>query len=204
MSPAKQTTEQRVHRAALSVFVKKGYAGASIRDIAKAAGLSTAVLYHYMDSKEDLLVAVVTEAMQPLLEGGREIDESGDSGIARFQALVRHHVTMHTSEKAVWDVVDEEWRRFGKKKRQPIVDLRDVYQARWERALDDAITEGAAEVEDVKMAVFAVLAMSSSVYKWYSGGGSFSVTGLADLYASMALKLVGSGAAADHGGGKGR
>jgi AcrR family transcriptional regulator len=202
MSPAKHTTEQRVRRAALTVFVKKGYSGASIRDIAKAAGLSTAVLYHYMASKEDLLVAVVTEAMHPLLDGGREIDESGGTGIERFGSLVRHHVTMHTSSKAVWDVVDEEWRRFGKKKRQPIVELRDVYQGRWERALNDAVEEGAADVEDVKMAVFAVLAMSSSVYKWFSGEGAFTVTSLADLYVSMALKLVGATPDGRSGGAK--
>ncbi|OBH00988.1 hypothetical protein A5696_14895 [Mycobacterium sp. E2699] len=47
--------------AALAVFAHKGVDGASIKDIARAAGVTPGLLYHYFDSKEDLVTAVLAE-----------------------------------------------------------------------------------------------------------------------------------------------
>jgi len=44
---------------AVKVFAERGFAGATIKDIGAAAGMSPALLYHYYESKEDLLNAVV-------------------------------------------------------------------------------------------------------------------------------------------------
>jgi AcrR family transcriptional regulator len=44
---------------ALTVFAEKGFAGASIKDIAQAAGISQGLMYHYFASKEELLDATV-------------------------------------------------------------------------------------------------------------------------------------------------
>jgi TetR/AcrR family transcriptional regulator, cholesterol catabolism regulator len=47
--------------AALAVFAHKGVDGASVKDIARAAAVTPGLLYHYFDSKEDLVAAVLTE-----------------------------------------------------------------------------------------------------------------------------------------------
>jgi len=56
------TTAQRIVDASMTLFAQRGYHGTGIRDIAREAGLSTAALYHYMGSKEDLLVHIMREA----------------------------------------------------------------------------------------------------------------------------------------------
>ena len=43
------------------VFARKGVDGASVKDIAAAADVTPGLLYHYFDSKEDLVAAVLTE-----------------------------------------------------------------------------------------------------------------------------------------------
>ena len=40
-------------------FARDGYAATGIRQLAEEAGLTSAALYHYMGSKEDLLVAIM-------------------------------------------------------------------------------------------------------------------------------------------------
>ena len=45
--------------AALDAFAEAGFEGASVRDIARRAGVTDAALYHWFESKEALLVAVV-------------------------------------------------------------------------------------------------------------------------------------------------
>jgi TetR/AcrR family transcriptional regulator, cholesterol catabolism regulator len=53
--------------AAAKVFQEKGFAAASLEDIATEVGMWKGSLYHYIDSKEELLLAVVNEPAQHLL-----------------------------------------------------------------------------------------------------------------------------------------
>ncbi|MEE9208885.1 MAG: TetR family transcriptional regulator, partial [Kiloniellales bacterium] len=47
-------TRERIERAALKLFATKGVAATSIRDIAKAAGVSLGAMYNHYPSKDDL------------------------------------------------------------------------------------------------------------------------------------------------------
>lgn len=51
--------------AAMSVFSQKGFARATNKDIAREAGITPGLIYHYFASKEDLLMAVI-EQRSPL------------------------------------------------------------------------------------------------------------------------------------------
>src|SRR5216117_1904217 len=54
-----QFTRSRVFEAAAEVFHRKGYDNTSMSDVATAAGLTKAGLYHHIDSKESLLCTVL-------------------------------------------------------------------------------------------------------------------------------------------------
>jgi AcrR family transcriptional regulator len=56
---------EQIMDAALRVFAKKGFARASNKDIAREAGITPGLIYHYFKSKYDLLRAVL-EARSPL------------------------------------------------------------------------------------------------------------------------------------------
>ncbi len=57
---AKERREQ-ILDAALQVFAKKGFAKATNKDIAREAGITTGLIYHYFESKEGLLKAIFEE-----------------------------------------------------------------------------------------------------------------------------------------------
>lgn len=50
--------QERLERAALAVFAREGYAAATVRDVARAAGVAQGLLYNYYRGKDDLLAAV--------------------------------------------------------------------------------------------------------------------------------------------------
>jgi AcrR family transcriptional regulator len=56
-----QRRRNQLIEAALVVFAHKGVDGASVKDIAAAAAVTPGLLYHYFDSKEDLVAAVLEE-----------------------------------------------------------------------------------------------------------------------------------------------
>lgn len=55
--------------AALRVFSDKGFHGANVADVAKAAGVSQGTVYHYFESKEALFLAVFTQWEMAFLHG---------------------------------------------------------------------------------------------------------------------------------------
>ena len=64
------TARAALREAALRLFAECGYAGTSVRDVAAAAGVSPALLFHHYGSKEGLreavdawLVAIVADAV---------------------------------------------------------------------------------------------------------------------------------------------
>jgi TetR/AcrR family transcriptional regulator len=56
----------RLLNAAVNVFDRKGYAAASVREIAEQAGVTKPALYYHFGSKEGILVAILHEAAAQL------------------------------------------------------------------------------------------------------------------------------------------
>jgi len=64
MARTVKTVEDRreqIVEAALRVFARKGFAEASNKDIAREAGITPGLIYHYFESKEALLKAIFEE-----------------------------------------------------------------------------------------------------------------------------------------------
>lgn len=58
--------------AAAKAFAEGGYKETSIADLSAATGLAAGGIYHYIGSKENLLIAICDDLLAPLLEeGGR-------------------------------------------------------------------------------------------------------------------------------------
>lgn len=66
-----QRNQRRIEDAVLGVFTRQGYHGTSVRDLARAAGVSIGNLYNYYPTKERLFQAVVRryEAKMEKLRG---------------------------------------------------------------------------------------------------------------------------------------
>src|SRR5664279_5677415 len=59
----RQARRRRIQEAARTVFSERGYGGASIELIARAAQLSVGAIYLYFRSQEDLYVSLIEDAL---------------------------------------------------------------------------------------------------------------------------------------------
>jgi AcrR family transcriptional regulator len=66
----------RLLNAAVRVFDRKGYAAASVREVAEMAGVTKPALYYHFGSKEGLLLAILEQAK-------REVDAAMARAVAR-------------------------------------------------------------------------------------------------------------------------
>ncbi|MEI2819554.1 MAG: TetR/AcrR family transcriptional regulator [Marmoricola sp.] len=76
--PQGADTRSDILAAASSVFADKGYAGASVRGIAREAGVDPALVHHYFESKPALFFASVMPVAQglPAVNPSALVDQS--------------------------------------------------------------------------------------------------------------------------------
>ena len=123
--------KEKILSAACTVMVEKGMAGARVSDIARAAGLSTAIIHYYFSTKDDVLfaamkwqneretirrAAIVASDASATVKLVRFLEESmPPSGFAREEALIRFDLWGKAMRDATYrDVLRplrEEWRR---------------------------------------------------------------------------------------------
>ena len=66
---------REIARAALDLFVTRGFAATKLEDVAKAAGVSKGLPYLYFKNKEELFKAVIAEAIgEPLVKANEFVD----------------------------------------------------------------------------------------------------------------------------------
>ena len=61
--------KRQILEAAVHLFFEVGYEGASLRDLASSVGINKATIYHYFESKEEILFHIVSQVGRELLEG---------------------------------------------------------------------------------------------------------------------------------------
>ncbi|MFC3067814.1 TetR/AcrR family transcriptional regulator [Phenylobacterium soli] len=74
---AKQQTRAKVLSAARRLFSEHGYEGATIRDIAAAAGMSTGAVFANFNDKSDLFLEIMAQDLTALIEAMREAAAKG-------------------------------------------------------------------------------------------------------------------------------
>lgn len=79
--------------AALEVFSRDGFGGATLDSIARGAGLSKPNLLYYFDSKTEIYVTLLTQLLETWLDPLIELDPDGDP-VEELLGYVRHKLDM--------------------------------------------------------------------------------------------------------------
>lgn len=187
---APDSTRDSIQGAALRLIGSMGFAGTGIRLIAKEAGVSLATLYHYMSSKEDLLVGMMRENILTLLRDAEKALVGRRKPAERIAALVTAHVTIHATQSLLCVVCDTELRSLTPEHRAEVVMYRDRYERLWREAIDQGVAAGDFRIADTAIASGALLEMCTGVAHWYRPGGRLSLDDVIGLYVDMALGLL--------------
>ncbi|GAA4536890.1 TetR/AcrR family transcriptional regulator [Amycolatopsis samaneae] len=185
------TSRERVRAAAVKLFAAKGFHGTGIRDLAQEAELSSASLYHYMGTKEDLLVEIMTTALRRLVDAARQAVDEATGPADRVRALVALHVLAHALRPAETRVVDNEVDALSDEPRDRVVRLRDDYEKLWSDAIEEGVAAGVFHTTHPAVTRLALLEMCNGVARWYSPRGPLPLDQLAGHYTELALRALG-------------
>ncbi|MHC9294711.1 TetR/AcrR family transcriptional regulator [Mycobacterium sp. LTG2003] len=185
------TRSREVQRMAVALFAQRGFAATGIRELAAAAGLNSATLYHYAPSgKEELLDGIMRMCLDELIRRGRIAISASTQPDQQLIGLVRAHVGTTALNPRTATVVDQEVRSLTGTRRDDIVALRDTYESMFADALAAGVAQGLFDVADPTVTRLALIEMCNGVSRWYRPDGRLSVPGVEAVFIDLSRRLL--------------
>ncbi|WP_067899352.1 TetR/AcrR family transcriptional regulator [Nocardia vaccinii] len=174
-----------IYEAAIELWSANGYAGASLRDIAREVGLKVASLYNHIDSREELLVRIMRDNMNQLLSKSDAAVADVTDPMERLRRFMRAAIVYHAEHRREAFIGNSELRALSPENRAEIQQLRDEYERRLMDLLAEVDAAGVVEIPDIQMAAYAAVAIASHVSTWYRNDARLSIDEIADRLIAM-------------------
>lgn len=176
-----------IARAAIKLFEQKGYHATSVQDIADEVGLQKGSLYHYISSKEELLLKIAHQAISGFVRRLEAIIDTDMSVEDRFREGIRTHLQYITQYLPMSTVLLREAFSLGEPHNKLIQELSDRYLNLWAQIIDEGVAAGVFHVADSRIASLTILGACNWVYRWYREEGKLRAEEIADQMADLFL-----------------
>jgi AcrR family transcriptional regulator len=185
-------TAGRIRDVAAALFSAKGYHATSMREIAAAVGIRAASVYAHFAAKEDILYEIAAGTMTEMLDGARAACADAATLEEELGRLVAFHVRYSAEQRVRAKVADDELRGLGDVRYERALAIRDEYEGLFRSVLQRGRDTRGWKVSDVPIVTFAIATMASGVDVWYRDDGRLAPGRIAEMYAELALRMVGA------------
>ena len=194
LTAAGRNRRQEVLDKATEVFARRGYASATIQDIADELGILKGSLYYYIDTKEDLLFELFEQLhteVDALLEEVRAADAADP--LERLALYVRSQTSYSLANLLKISVYYNDLERLEPERRALIGKRRAAHEAFVVGLIKQAQRDGLIDADrDPKLLAHQVFALVIGPYRWYKPRGQAAL----DEVASSVVAFVSAGLAA--------
>jgi AcrR family transcriptional regulator len=182
----------RLLRAAAHLFLTRGYAQTTVRDLAREVGILSGSIFHHFDSKEEILEAVMNEVSVLSAQRMSDAFERVRSPLDGVRALIRCELeSIHGETSEAMTLLATEWRSLSPGAQARVLRVRDRYEAVWQRALVAARSELAPVDEFVLRRLLQ--GMTAGTANWYRPRGPMSIEALVEHILMLVVRKPGAG-----------
>jgi AcrR family transcriptional regulator len=168
---------------------RRGYRGTSLKEIAKELGISEPALYHYFDSKEEMLFTIYIDTLNLSLEKVRGIGQSDGSPEEKLRRVIAEFTRVVTENKMFViffrekdELSPKNWKRITRGEREFVGAIRDI--------ITDGIKDGTFKELPPTVLTFGILGMVAWVYRWFRPDGPLNRDQLIDVFSEMIIDGV--------------
>ena len=185
---------EQIYIRAAELFCTRGFAATSMSNIADAVGITKAGLYHFVQSKEELLYTLMSFSMDRLellvIQPAKLIDDP----VQRLIAIVRSHLQIvmqvTTPVGNPLTIILEETASLSPENAANLKARKAGYSSFLRQTLEQIRAEGGLRDVDTRMATFAILSIILRVARWHRPDGPLSVDEIIDQLSAIALNGV--------------
>jgi AcrR family transcriptional regulator len=185
---------RQILAASAETFAAKGYEATTIRDIAESVGMLGGSLYYYIDTKEDLLYALIDDfhrvGMEEVAAAEAEVIEAGqgDQPLAVLRAVCARHAEVNAHSRVLSAVFYNDFRHLGDERKQHIVESRRRHQHRIEQLVGECQKAGLIRRDlDPHRTALAMLAMLNSPSSWHHVEKDRSTPGVGEFLSTLLI-----------------
>lgn len=179
--------EQEILQAAIALFQAKGFHATSMQDLADAVGLQKGSLYHYIRSKEELLLKIMNQAFEALSSRLRDISAKPLPARTKLELAVRSHIEVVGAQLGAATVFVREVHALSDEQRAVFRHNRKSYTDTFDRIIADGIATGEFRSVDIRLTSLAILGLCNSMYEWYRPEGRMSASEIGTQFAEFVL-----------------
>jgi TetR/AcrR family transcriptional regulator, cholesterol catabolism regulator len=184
--------DREVVDVAAQIFYERGFADASVQDVADALGILKGSLYHYIETKEDLLFRILEELhddIQEILEEVAAVE--GLQPLERLALYVRRQVEFNLENLPRVAVYYNDVERLSEERRVEILGRRKLHERFVTDLIREAQKRGAASPDlDAKLLSNFIHGAVIWTYQWARPGGRHSRDKIANTCAEFVLNGV--------------
>jgi TetR/AcrR family fatty acid metabolism transcriptional regulator len=104
----------RILRAAVKIFSRKGFFNSKVSEIARAAEVADGTIYLYFRNKDDLLISLFEEKMGEVVEDVRRRTAVGGNALEKLRIFIENHMDLLERESGLVEVLQVELRQSTK------------------------------------------------------------------------------------------
>lgn len=178
--------------AAATVFDRSGYAGATLEDVAREAGVGKTTLYHYFSSKAEILFGIHEVFIDLLIESH---DRRLRLGLGPDQLLLEvlaDILGLMQTHRGHVRVFFEHHRELPAPDREVIRERRDRYEAMIQDVIRAGIADGSFRQVDPSLSALALFGMCNWAYQWFSPDGALRTREIAYSFYDFFVNGIGS------------
>jgi TetR/AcrR family transcriptional regulator, cholesterol catabolism regulator len=185
-----QRRQEIVDRAA-ELFDDAGYASTTMEDIARTVGIAKPTLYHYFQSKDEILFWIHEGFIDPLIDRQRMRGEAGLSAEQQLMEVMADILELMETHRGHVRVFFEHHRELPAQQQETIRIKRDSYEHMVQDILRRGIEEGSFRDVDTQLTAFALFGMCNWAYQWYGVGGRLRTRDIALQFFAIFVNGIG-------------
>ncbi|MBO9446746.1 TetR/AcrR family transcriptional regulator [Ruegeria sp. R14_0] len=142
--PLSDTAEERrrqIFEGACTVIAKHGFGNASMREIAKASGLSVPLMYKYIKDKDDILHLITTMCMQDIIDFFDTGELFTGPAEQNLEKAVDRYIDYIGENRRYINLVYSETRSMSAENRARVFDMERDFMGRWKGILDKGVEQ---------------------------------------------------------------
>ncbi len=193
-----QITKGNIINVASDLFATKGYRGTSIRDIAKAAGITIPNIYHYFGNKEGLLLTILEDTTKYVGEQLQQISEMDIDPIARLRLMIKTHIVLlekYRNEAASMYILPEE--SLNPKGKEITRQYQRNFVEIYRKELRTLQSLGYVRCRNVTVCTFNILGIILWRFRWYKPDGPLTLEEVAEEIISFIFHGILDNSASD-------
>ena len=192
--PRADATRARLADAAIRAFAERGFHATTTRDIAAAAGMSSAALYVHHRSKEELLFLISRDGHDETLALVRAAVAAATDTVDALRRVMREFAIYHARDNTGARVINYELTALSPEHLATIRAIRHDIEQELRTVVAAGVAEGLFTTPDVDLTTAALLSLGVDLARWYREGHRWTPEQIGDLYAETALRVVGHAA----------